>query len=116
MFLISSVSGQQIKLTDKYILIDSAFCEQDLQHDQIMKTSLWLDSIIIAEQQEELARKDTLNSIQSKQISELQERYVAMSSMVVMCERDRKGEKKLRKVFQYAFMGMCGVAFILGVD
>lgn len=110
-----SVNGQEIKLTDKYILIDSAFCDKDLQHDQVIRTQLWLDSIIIAEQQEEITRKDTLIFDQNKQISDLQQRYLAISDMVVMCEKDRKKQRFAAKVFQWSFMGMCAVAFVLGV-
>jgi hypothetical protein len=108
-------SGQSISLMNDGAKIDTTFAREDLQRDQLARTCLWLDSIIIAEQQDEIGRKDTVISLQSKQISNLQERYLTMSTMVVICEKDRKKERFGRKVFQYAFVGMTVVAFILGV-
>lgn len=104
-----------IYIGQNFAIINEPYARQDLQRDQVMKTSLWLDSIIIAEQQEELARKDTLISDQNKLISDLNQRYLAVSDMVVVCEKDRKKKTFAAKIFKWSFLGMCGVAFVLGV-
>lgn len=114
-FLPFSGNGQVIKLTNDGAKIDTTFARNDLEKDQAKDSQIFFDALIIESMQKEIAEKDTIIAVQFRNIDTINQRYLAMSDMVVMCERDLKKYKRAEKVYKWSFMGMCVVAFVLGV-
>jgi len=104
-FLPLIVSGQTITLVKNVIILDTIFAREDLQRDQLKDLLFDINKQTIDNQEQEIAKKDTIISLQAAKIQSLYNEKLALSDMVVLGERQIRKQKRIKVIFQGLFTG-----------